>query len=126
LAKAADPPSQHLRIEFKAFDMVADDRLLAELFHFVVAVALADASDLPGSALLPDGALHRRVARSGFDDEEVHREAARIVAVARRTARVLGYGQDFPLLEDMLATRRTPAHAMRERFQRAGTLFQPL
>ncbi len=66
LVKEASPPAQHLRIEFKAFDMVADDRLLAELFHLTVGVSLADARDLPGRADIPDKKLHQRVALSGF------------------------------------------------------------
>jgi len=125
LAKQADPPSQHLRIEFKAFDMVADDRLLAELFHLVLGISLADARALPGAADLPDGKLHRTVALRGFEDNEIHCEAARVVAAARQALRVSGRGADLPLLEEMLAARRTPAHAIRERFEATGLLFEP-
>jgi hypothetical protein len=126
LAKEADPLSQHLRVEFKAFDMVGDDRLLAELFHLVVGISLADARHLPGTAILPDRQLHRKIASWGFDEDEVREEAARIVAVARDALRARGSGECFPLLEEMLATRRTPAHAMRERFGSTGALFGPL
>jgi hypothetical protein len=126
LAKEADPPSQHGRIEFKAFDMVADDRLMAELFQLVLGIALADAGDVPGTADEPDRQRHRMVAVSGFNDDDVQREAARLVAVARAALRQRGQTEEFPLLEDMLATRRTPAHAMRECFARTGCLFERL
>jgi hypothetical protein len=122
LARQADPLSQHGRIEFKAYDMVADHRLLAELFHLVVGIALADAEDVPGTAEMPDRQRHQAVALTGFDDDGAHREAARLVAVARAALRQRGCHEAFVLLEDMLATRRTPAHAMRERFGRTGSI----
>jgi hypothetical protein len=50
LVKEASPRSQHLRIEFKAFDMVGDDQLLAELFHLTFGIVLADARQLSGGA----------------------------------------------------------------------------
>jgi hypothetical protein len=124
LMKEADPASQHGRIEFKAFDMVSDDRLLAELFCLVFGMTLADAGDLPGVADVPDGEAHRKVALCGFEDDVVHEETGRIVGLARAALRANGCARDFPLLEDMLATRRTPAHALRERFQRFGFLVQ--
>lgn len=126
LAKRADPPSQHLRIEFKAFDMVGDERLLAELFSLTVGVVLADAAALPGAADIPDQALHRRVALSGLGEERVHAEAARTVAAAKQALAAAGYPSALPRIEEMLATRRTPAHALRERFIRSGALFGPL
>lgn len=126
LVKRADPPSQHRRIEFKAFDMVADDALLGELFALAVGVALADPAALPGAADRPDPALHRKVALSGLDDESVHSESARIVAAAREALKASGFDSGLPRIEALLAARRTPAHAMRERFIRTGELFRPL
>lgn len=126
LVKEADPPSQHGRIEFKACDMVADDRLMGELFRLVLGVALADARALPGSADRADAALHRRAALAAFDDEAVRDGAASLLSAARAALRDRGFPCDLPLLEAMLAARRTPAHAMREHFARTGTLFTPL
>jgi hypothetical protein len=126
LAKQADPESHHLRIEFKAFDMVDDDALLAELFHLVVGISLADEKELPGCADAPDCELHRRVAVSGFEEDAVHAEAGRLVRVARASLRSFGRPQDFPLLDAMLATRRTPAHAMRESFLTRGLFLNRL
>jgi hypothetical protein len=123
LVREADPPSQHLRIEFKAFDMVADDRLLAELFHLVFGIAIADPRALPAAADLPDARLHRHVALTGFDDDDVHREAAKVVAAAKEALAAAGHPSDLPLLEEMLALRRTPAHLMRENFMRTGDPF---
>jgi len=122
LVKEADPPSQHGRIEFKAFDMVSDDRLFAELFWLLFGMTLADAGDLPGAADLPDGEAHRKVALSGFEDDAVHEAARRIVGLARAALRANGWAEDFPLLEEMLTARRTPAHALRERFERTGIM----
>ena len=116
LAKEADPPSQHLRIEFKAFDMLGNDRLLAELFHLVVGIARCDPRALPGSADAPDAALHRKAALTGFEDDRIREGATAVLAAS-------GSRHGFPLLREMLATRRTPAHAMRERFAQTGSLF---
>jgi gamma-glutamyl:cysteine ligase YbdK (ATP-grasp superfamily) len=126
LAKEADPPSHHLRIEFKAFDMVADDRLLAELFRLVLGIALAEPEALPGRADLPDAALHRKAAVRGLDDGQVRREAARALDAAREALDAAGEASALPLIEEMLETRRTPAHAMREEFLRTGALYRPL
>ena len=126
LVRPADPPSQHLRIEFKAFDMVADDRLLAELFHLVLGIALADPGALPGRADVPDAQRHQRAALSAFEDAALRDESARITAAAQTALRAHGLRDELPLLEDMLTTRRTPAHAMRDHFARTGTLFAPL
>jgi hypothetical protein len=123
LVKEADPPSQHLRIEFKAFDMIDDDRLLAELFHLVVGISIADQRELPGRADAPDQQLHQKVALSGFDNDGVRELAGRVVAAAKDALRASGYARDLPLVEEMLAARRTPAHRMRERFIRTGSFF---
>lgn len=121
LVKEADPPSQHLRIEFKAFDMIGDDQLLTELFHLIFGIALADPRELPGLAELPDKQLHQKVAVAGFDDEHVHREAESVVAAAREALRAAGIERDLPLLQHMLETRRTPAHSIREQFMRTAS-----
>ncbi|HEV2078507.1 MAG TPA: hypothetical protein VGR19_01230 [Allosphingosinicella sp.] len=118
LVKKADPSSQHLRIEFKAFDMIGDDELLGELFRLVVGISMADGTALPGMADAADRKLHQQVALSGFADDAVHQESARVVAIARDTLKAEGFSGDFPLLEHMLAARLTPAHAMREPFAR--------
>lgn len=126
MAKKADPSSQHLRVEFKAFDMVGDDRLLAELFHLVLGIALADERDLPGRADFPDAELHRKVAFCGFAEPAFHAEATRVVAAARQSLRNHGYDEQFPVLEETLATRRSPAHGLREAYLRTSALFEPL
>jgi hypothetical protein len=125
LVKEADPASQHLRIEFKAFDMVAaDDQLLSELFHLILGISLAGSHELPGAADQPDKRLHQKVALSGFEDDDVHREAVMVVAVARQALDAAGYSSDLPLIAESLALRRTPAHSMREHFARTGCLLR--
>ena len=123
LVKEADPASQHLRIEFKAFDMVADDQLLAELFYLIFGISMADPGKLPGAADLPDRQLHQKVARTGFDDDEFREGAGKVLAVSRHSLKAAGYRSEFPLIEEMLALRRTPAHAMRESFLKTGSVF---
>jgi hypothetical protein len=125
LVKEANPPSQHLRIEFKAFDMVAQDQLLEELFNLVLGIALAPDSELPGQADAADPQLHSLVALNGFADDAVHRKAAEVVRIATKNVRSAGYQCDFPLLTDMLKTRRTPAHSMRDDFARTGCVVLP-
>jgi hypothetical protein len=79
----------------------------------------------PAAPDIPDQRLHEKVAAHGFDDDNVHDEAARVVAVAGDALRAAGYDNDLPLLEAMLAEHRTPAHLMREHFTRTGSFFGP-
>lgn len=123
LVKAADPPSQHLRIEFKAFDMVSDDRLLLELFYLILGISLSDVRQLPGTADRPDQRLHRRVAVAGFDDDEIHGQARKVVAAAATALHARGMETSLRRLEEMLASRRTPAHSMRELFENNRALY---
>jgi hypothetical protein len=102
--------------------MVADDRLLAELFSLVLGIALAEARLLPGVADVADTSLHRAVALAGLDEPAIHSQAAHLVAIAGETLAAHGCPAHFPLLRRMLETRQTPAHAMRERFTRTGRL----
>jgi hypothetical protein len=60
---------------------------------------------------------------SAFEDDEIRAEAGRVVEAARRGLLAFGYEADLPLLQRMLETRRTPAHALRERFMLTGSLF---
>lgn len=122
LVKEADPASQHLRVEFKAFDMVANDQLLAELFYLIVGVSIADPGALPGAADSPNKQLHQKVALTGFSGDDVYEQAADVVATAQHALGTAGYRNDLPLLQEMLSLRQTPAHSMREHFIRTGSV----
>jgi hypothetical protein len=122
LVKEANPASQHLRVEFKAFDMVADDHLLAELFYLILGISIADPHALPGGADLPNKQLHQQVALTGFSGDDVHKQAVEVLAAAQHALGTAGYRNDLPLLQEMLALRLTPAHSMREHFMRTGSV----
>jgi len=123
LVKAADPAAQHLRIEFKAFDMVGDERLLGALFHLVFGLALADPALLPDGVDRPDDALFRHVAVTGFDDDAIRAESARLLDVAQGALAAAGHAPDLSVLSGMIEARRTPAHRLREAFAATGALY---
>lgn len=102
--------------------MVADDRLLIELFYLIFGIALADPQELPGAADYPDKQLHEKVARTGFSDDRIHHQAVDILATAQGALESAGYRNTLPLLAEMLALRLTPAHSMREHFTRTGSI----
>lgn len=85
--KEADPASHQLRTEYKAFDMIGDDLLLAELFYLILGISLADVRDLPRGRGPPGRAVPSEGCPDWFQDDAVHEEAGRIVAVAREALR---------------------------------------
>jgi hypothetical protein len=125
LTKLARNQAEIGRIEFKAFDSVADFGLYAGLLALLKGLALDDT--LPGRATVPDAALHQRVARAGFADDWVAQSAATTLAAA---VAALGSDPDAVLLAPLtalLARRESPAHAFIRRLHRAGSverLFQ--
>lgn len=120
LVEAPRIPEEEGRIEFKAFDMVADDSLLRELFQLVVGIAFAPAHVLPGMADEPDKAFHQQSAKEGFASDTFRNEAAMLVDAAESALRSRGEHAPFTQLREMLRTCRTPAHALKEAFARTG------
>jgi hypothetical protein len=108
------------RIEFKAFDCPPDTELYRSLGTLLLGLALDET--LPGRALVPDQSLHQLSATVAFDDPELRRRTHEVVDAAH-----LALPEERrPLLEPlwgMLATRRTPAHAMVEEFERTGDIL---
>ncbi|GIW06544.1 MAG: hypothetical protein KatS3mg060_1349 [Dehalococcoidia bacterium] len=82
LTKPARVPAEDGRIEFKAFDSLADFRLYGSLLALLKGVVLDQT--LPGRARVPDRTLHQRVARLAFDDEEIVAGAAAVLEAASR------------------------------------------
>ena len=124
LTQTARVPAEAGRIEFKAFDACRDVNLYAALLALLKGLALDDS--LPGRAVTPDPDLHQHVARRAFDDPVIARMAERILAAARAA---LGDDPDaarLSLLAEMLAQRRTPAHAQIRIYREAGSLAAAL
>jgi Glutamate-cysteine ligase family 2(GCS2) len=120
---AARIPAELGRIEFKAFDAVADTALYRPLLALVTGLALD--RTLPDRADRPDPAAHARAARAGFDDAAVRDGAGRILDAAERAlAGTLGGGVLEPLRR-MLDRRRTPAHDLIDTFRRTGSIPLP-
>jgi hypothetical protein len=120
---AARIPAELGRIEFKAFDAVAETALYRPLLALVTGLALD--RTLPDRADRPDPAAHARAARAGFDDPAVRDGAGRILDAAERAlAGTLGGGVLEPLRR-MLDRRRTPAHDLIDTFRRTGSIPLP-
>ncbi|MCS6800743.1 MAG: glutamate-cysteine ligase family protein [Chloroflexota bacterium] len=120
LTKPARLPAEDGRIEFKAFDSLADFALYGSLLALLKGLLLDDT--LAGRALVPDRALHQRAARYGFDDDDIFFGALAVLTAAERA---LAFDPDQPRLNRLFALieqRRTPAHWLIDLFERAGAL----
>lgn len=120
LTKLARNRTEIGRIEFKAFDSVADFDLYAGLLALLKGLALDDT--LPGRATVPDAVLHQRVARVGFADDGVAQSTAIVLAAA---VSALGSDPDAVLLAPLtalLAQRESPAHTLIRQLQQAGSV----
>lgn len=121
LTDRARLPAEVGRIEFKAFDCVADLAAYRALGTLLLGLALDET--LPGRALVPDEALHRRSATVGFDDDDIRVPAGRVIRAALEALPT----ELRPLLEplrEMLESRRTPAHAMIDAFRESGDVVR--
>jgi hypothetical protein len=123
LTDRARLPAEVGRIEFKAFDCVADIASYRALGTLLLGLALDET--LSGRALVPDEALHKRSATAGFDDETVGYWAGTVLRAAQEALpRELRSSLDP--LQAMLEARRTPAHAMIETFRECGDMVRAL
>ncbi len=124
LTQQARLPREAGRIEFKAFDSCRDFELYASLLALLKGLALDDS--LPGRALAPDAAQHRRSARLGFDDPDIRETATSILRAARAA---LAGDPDVHLLDRldaMLARRSMPAQEQIRAFHEAGDVAASL
>jgi hypothetical protein len=124
LTKPARIEAEDGRIEFKAFDSLADFRLYGSLLALLKGLVLDDR--LPGRALVPDGALHQRSATCGFDDDEIARGASDALAAASRALDADPDRQRLDPLYALLERRRTPAHWLIEQFECTGSVTSSL
>lgn len=126
LIRPARLPAEIGRIEFKAFDAHPTLDILAACCHLLEGVCLAD--DLPERSEQTDVALYRRAAQAGFADDTIRAGASEVLTKAR--AALLRAGDltavaALAALEALLASQRTPAHALLERYRLTGVPYQP-
>lgn len=122
LTRSARLPREVGRLEFKAFDAMPSVELLTACCHLLTGICLAD--DLRGRSEQPDLALYRRAALAAFDDRGIRDGARRLLD---STAAALDRAGDdtaamslLPLAH-LLASRSTPAHALRA----SGRMYHP-
>jgi hypothetical protein len=120
LTKIARLPAEVGRIEFKAFDSCADPDGYAPLLALLKGLLLDDT--LHNRADVPDREMHRRVARTGFDDEVIARGSRIVLTAADRALHGDPDRGLLTMLWERLERRRTPAHALIERFKTARSL----
>jgi hypothetical protein len=123
LTDKARLPAEIGRIEFKAFDCVADVEIFRSLGTLLLGVALDTA--LPGRALVPDGPLHKLSATRAFHDADIHRGAAEVLAAARE-ALPHDLRAHLEPLEEMLDSRTTPADRMIEAYRQTGDIVSAI
>jgi hypothetical protein len=120
LTKVARVPAEVGRIEFKAFDSGVEPADYAPLLALLKGLLLDDA--LTARADVPDRGLHQRSARRGFDDGEIAIGARMVLHAADRALRDDPDRGLLAILWEHLERRRTPAHALIERFHTVGAL----
>jgi hypothetical protein len=120
LTKIARIPAEVGRIEFKAFDSCDNFDIYAGLLALLKGLVLDQS--LPGSASVPDAALHQLSAQEGFDNEDIFETATQVLQ-AVEAALVLD--PDIHLLKplkNLLIRRETKAHELIEAFNKVGSI----
>lgn len=120
LTDRARIPAEVGRIEFKAFDCIADFQLYRSLGTLLLGLALD--STIAGRALTPSAVLHQRCARAGFEDVSIA-EGAEAALRAARAALPHEMSADLEPLTAMLRDRRTPAQEMIRTYRTTGSLI---
>lgn len=120
LTDRARVPAEAGRIEFKAFDCPRSLDAYRALGTLLLGLALD--TTLSGRATVPSAELHQLSAARGFDAAEVRTGAAAALAAARE-ALPSALATELRPLDDMLASGRTPAHAMIDRFRQTGDII---
>lgn len=114
------------RIEYKAFDAPPSLELLTACCHLLVGLCLAD--DLPERGEGIDLSLFRRAALHGFMDAQVRAGAVEVLSKAKRALSRVGEtaaAQSLAPLEDLLAARQTPSHALLAEYRKTGSMLTP-
>lgn len=126
LIRPARLPTEVGRIEFKAFDAHPTLEVLRACCHLLEGVCLAE--DLLERSEQTDVALYRRAAQAGFTDDTIRTGASEVLTKARtallRAGDLTAVAALAPL-EALLASQRTPAHTLLERYRITGVPYQP-
>ena len=109
LTRIARIPSEIGRIEFKAFDMVADISLYEPLGNLLLGILLD--TSLLGTLIVPNQAEHQKSARYGFADGGIYEQSKKVLAAAKSALPSELQSTLYPL-EEMLESGQTPAHQM--------------
>lgn len=120
LTDKARIPAEVGRIEFKAFDTVADLDMYGALLALVVGIALD--TTLTGSVEVPDASLHQRSATLGFEDDAIYKIAVEVFDAAYNAAPPV-LRQHIELLRPMLTLRRVPANTMIDQYKEGRTII---
>jgi Glutamate-cysteine ligase family 2(GCS2) len=122
LARPARLPTEHGRVEFKAFDALPDLAAYPALLALVAGVAMAD---LPGRADEADPRRLRRAAIRAFDDPTLRAEATAVLSAA---SAALAGSRWAALLAPLWAAAEagmTPAHALIAAHTGGGMITAP-
>lgn len=123
LTEKARLPSEVGRIEFKAFDAIADLDLYQSLGTLLLGIALDDT--LEGRAIVPDRALHQFSAKRGFSEDSIFAQTKVLLAAAKR-ALPSDYHHSIDYLESILESRRVQADRMVDVFKQTGSILQAI
>ena len=110
------------RIEFKAFDAMPTRELLAACCHLLAGLCLDES--LPGRSETADIDLYRNAAVQAFEDGEILHGARRALHAAGNALEQAGDPSGATALaplQELLARRTTPAHALRD----SGRMYRP-
>ena len=124
LTQKARIPAEIGRIEFKAFDTCNNLQHYARLATLLKGLILD--RHLTGRAVVPDAQMHQRSAQFGFDDSHIFETADRVLAAVAEVLSQPEQKQCLEVLKQELVTRRTPAHAMIEAFEKSNTIEERL
>ncbi|MCC5606223.1 glutamate--cysteine ligase [Nostoc sp. CHAB 5834] len=120
LTKIARIPAEVGRIEFKTCDSCDDFLIYAGLLALLKGLVLDET--LLDRATVPDAALHQLSAKEGFDNEDIFRNATKVLQAAE-----VALGDDADVhyltpLKVMLAKRKTKSHELIEMFHRVSSI----
>jgi hypothetical protein len=124
LTRIARIPAEIGRIEFKAFDSCDDFSIYAGLLALLKGLILDQS--LLGRTSVPDPALHQLSAQQGFSNEDIFKNATKVIQAVEAA---LMSDPDVHLLKPLkvlLKARRTKAHDLIEMYQKVGSIDEVL
>ncbi|MCC5619224.1 glutamate--cysteine ligase [Nostoc sp. CHAB 5836] len=120
LTKIARIPAEVGRIEFKACDSCDDFFIYAGLLALLKGLVLDET--LLGRATVPDAALHQLSAKEAFDNDDIFKNATKVLQAAEVA---LGDDPDVDYLTPLkvlLAKQKTRSHELIEIFNRVSSI----